>query len=282
MRELILERVLESLGGIDIALLGLGAIALNLLEIRSRRNSEEIIRVRLGVDTSEEAREVFWRRASHLYPYLKVTGDHEELWRGEHELVVEAASVEAVRALAKPILESGKHFLILSLGALIGWDELEDLRARKLLSRLWVSGGAIGPLALHEFLKLLAPKNLELRTFKPPKALGLERSERVMLFSDDIEGAIKAFPKNVNVVAFLRTYFPDKRIGYQLWADPSLTRNRHVLRVGYDSGELEFHVSSDPTPQNPRTSLITAFSLYYDLLLIGVALKSGSGGMRDA
>jgi len=271
--KVILEEVLDSLGGVDIALLGLGAVSSNLLRIILQRGTSDILRVKVGVDISKEA----IRRFRSAYPDIEVSDSSSVLWNGSHQLVVEAASLEAVREIAEPVLASGKYLLILSSGALVGWRELERLRGKGFLSRLWLSGGALGPLSFYEYLRILSPEALTLETSKPPRSLGLETHESKTLFKGDIEEAIRRFPKNVNVAGFLKTCFSKVPLNYNLIVDPKLPRNTHRLDINLPLGEISLKISSKSTDENPRTSLITVYSLYYDLLLLGIYIKAVEG-----
>jgi aspartate dehydrogenase len=72
---------------------------------------------------------------------------------------------------------------------------------------------------------------------------------------------VTAFPANVNVAAALGLagIGPD-RTWLEVWADPAVNRNTHLITVESDSARFELKIENVPTDDNPRTGRIVALS----------------------
>ena len=81
-----------------------------------------------------------------------------------------------------------------------------------------------------------------------------------------LEGSVtevaRAFPANVNVAAAvsLAGLGPDKT-RMEVWADPTLERNLHTVRVTSDSSDFTMSIQNRPSEENPATGKITALSV---------------------
>ena len=90
------------------------------------------------------------------------------------------------------------------------------------------------------------------------------------------EGAV-AFPANVNVAAALGLagIGPD-RTQLEVWADPSIQRNRHEITVESDSASMRFEIENIPSEANPRTGRIVAHSVIATLERLNATLVVGT------
>ena len=70
------------------------------------------------------------------------------------------------------------------------------------------------------------------------------------------------FPANVNVVAALSLagIGPD-RTTIEIWADPAVTRNCHIIEVDADSARFTLSIENIPS-ENPKTGRIIALSVH--------------------
>ena len=183
---------------------------------------------------------------------------------GEHyPVLVEAASIDAVRDHLIPALEAGKDVVVLSVGALADRQFLARARdaAATAGRHVHVPSGAILGLDNLKVARLTGLDTLRLKSTKHPRALGLdETAERQCVFRGKASEAVRRFPKNVNVSAALglATGIEPQ---VELWADPGIAANRHeILAIG-DFGEIRIQTDNLPSPENPATSYLAALSV---------------------
>ena len=164
------------------------------------------------------------------------------------DLAVECAPAAILEKICRPMLTAGKQVMVLSCGALLPRPELLEL-AKAHGGRIIVpTGGLLG-------LDAVAAANegtinsVRMTTRKPPNGLagaphlvkngisveGL--NEPKLVFSGTARDAAAGFPANVNVVAALAMagIGPDRTM-IDIWADPTKTRNCHVIEVDADFG----------------------------------------------
>ncbi|QBI22045.1 aspartate dehydrogenase [Egibacter rhizosphaerae] len=190
------------------------------------------------------------------------------------DLVVEAAGHDALRAHGPAVVASGVDLLVVSVGALTD-DALHDRLRGAGQGRLLLSAGALGGLDLLGAARLAGPfERVALRTTKPPAVLArpwmdervrarLERGdERVVVFGGPAREAARAFPESVNVAATLAlaTVGLDA-LEVEVVADPDADLVEHLVTVEAAAGAYEFRIRNRPSPENPRTSAVTAYSV---------------------
>ncbi|WP_337862602.1 aspartate dehydrogenase [Nitrososphaera sp.] len=190
------------------------------------------------------------------------------------DIVVEAASQEAVRRFAAKILESGKDIMVMSVGALADPELLAGLKesAAENGSRIYVPTGAIAGIDAIRAAKGLL-ESVMLTTTKSPKALAgapffetgkvklEEVKERTQVYEGPAAEAVRLFPANVNVAAVLSLAgigFEKTRV--RIVADPAATTNQHEITAKGGFGEFRFTVSNVPSPGNPKTSYLAVLS----------------------
>ena len=180
----------------------------------------------------------------------------------EIDLVVEAASVEAVREYAEAILEGGKDLVVLSVGGLadpVFRARLEEI-ARRTDRKIYIPSGAIAGLDNLKVGQLVGMERLMLRTTKNPSSLGLRVKERMRIFQGKAQDCIREFPRNINVAVAL-SLAAGRDADVEIWVDPAVDRNVHeILAVG-PFGEIAIRVSNVPSPENPATSYLAALSV---------------------
>ncbi|WAC05458.1 MAG: aspartate dehydrogenase [Methanoregula sp.] len=188
--------------------------------------------------------------------------DFESFISKDFDLVVEAASVNAVRHYAIEVLEHKKDLVIMSVGALadpLFRDELRE-SARHNGKRIYIPSGAIFGLDNLKVGRISPVKKLLLRTIKSPASLGVEAKERRIIFSGKAHECIKAFPKNVNVSVAM-SLAAGRDVDVELWVDPAIDRNIHEVIFEGDFGESCIRVTNVPSPDNPATSYLAALSI---------------------
>jgi aspartate dehydrogenase len=181
---------------------------------------------------------------------------------GDFDLVVEAASVEAVRRYAGEVLEHGKDLVILSVGALADAELKQQLSetARKAGRRIYIPSGAIIGLDNLKIGQISEIRKLVLRTTKSPASLGIEASEKMLVFKGTAYDCIRHFPKNINVAVALELA-AGREADVELWVDPDIDRNMHEVIAEGEFGDIHITVRNTPSPDNPATSYLAALSV---------------------
>ena len=202
------------------------------------------------------------------------------------DMVVEAATQEALIALAPTILEAGKDLVALSVGALVDHPEwLERAAARG--ARIHAPSAAIAGL---DGLKGAAVDGhldaVVMETRKPPRGLagapgvaGIDLgaiATTTVVFEGTAREACRAFPANVNVVAAvsLAGLGPD-RTRIRILADPALARNLHTVTATGAFGRLRIEIENVPS-ENPRTGKLSYLSTIAYLRGLEATLRVGT------
>ena len=180
------------------------------------------------------------------------------------QLVVEAASQQALRELAPRVLERGLPLVALSVGALGDPAFLEEVTrmARHAGGRLLVPSGALGGLDAVRAAAEAGLDEVTLVTAKPPEGFGLQDvKEPRVLYEGPATDAVRLFPKNVNVAAALSLAgvgFDRTRV--RIVADPTLAANTHTVHAKGAFGEMTCRVENRPSPDNPASSYLASLA----------------------
>ncbi|HTX60714.1 MAG TPA: aspartate dehydrogenase [Methanobacterium sp.] len=177
------------------------------------------------------------------------------------DLVIEAASPQAVKEIVPRILQKGKDVIVMSVGALLDADLRSNLKkiAKDNNSQIYVPSGAIVGLDGIKAASIGKIHQVSLITRKPPKSLGIRADTETVLYEGKAKDAVEKFPMNINVAATL-SIACGKEVDVKIIADPSVDRNSHeVLMVG-DFGELKTTTHNMRCSINPKTSVLAAYS----------------------
>jgi aspartate dehydrogenase len=192
------------------------------------------------------------------------------------DIIIEAASQEAVRKFGKPIIEASKDLMVMSVGALADTTflaELLDLAAvRKGRSKIYVPTGAIAGIDAIRSVKHLLD-SITLTTKKSPKALAgapffatrevnLDIITKVTeIYEGTAAEAVKLFPANVNVAAVLSLAgLGADKTKVRVLVDPHATTNQHEIVATGRFGDIKITVNNVTTPGNPKTSFLAVLS----------------------
>jgi aspartate dehydrogenase len=174
------------------------------------------------------------------------------------DVVVEAAAAGVVPSFVQSACKLGcadKHLVIMSVGGLL--DLVPDPHG----PTIHAPSGALGGLDAVQALAVAGLEEVTLTTSKPPAGLGIDVSERTVLFEGSAREVIARYPKNVNVaVALSLAGIGPDRTCCRLVADPSIERNTHHVYARGAAGEIEFTSRNVPSPDNPATSYLAALS----------------------
>ncbi|HZA07048.1 MAG TPA: aspartate dehydrogenase [Nitrososphaeraceae archaeon] len=192
----------------------------------------------------------------------------------ETDIVVEAASQDAVNNFCKIIVESGKSLVIMSVGALANQTLLSELldNASHNRSHIYVPTGAIAGIDAIRSVKHLID-SVTLSTTKNPKALsgapffdesGLDLfklNQKTLVYEGSAADAVKKFPSNVNVAAVLGlASIGLEKTRVNVIVDPNIDINQHEIAVKGKFGEITISVRNVPSITNPKTSFLAVLS----------------------
>lgn len=252
-----------------VGLIGCGTIGSELaLAIDSRKVNAELVTL---FDVYQDAVNKLANRLKNK-PILATSA--EKFVASKMDIVVEAASQDAVRRYAKLVLENNHDLMIMSVGALLDSSLYHDLTsiAEKHDRRIYLPTGAIAGIdAIRSVRHLL--KEVTLTTTKSPKGLedapffkthkinlGKIKNAKV-IYQGRAQDAVKFFPANVNVAAALSLAgIGGKKTKVRIVADPNAKVNVHEITARGSFGEMHFKVKNVPSPTNPKTSYLAVLS----------------------
>ncbi len=243
-----------------IALVGCGAVGKSIAGGIDRGLVEGIELSWVYDKRPERAREL----CARLSRPPKVASNLDEILDDESvQLVIEAASHEAVRQYASRVLSSGKNLMVLSVGALLDQELLQELLSisGRTGARLIVPSGAVGGIDALKALSASEVQEVELTSTKNPKSLGLSVEERQLVFEGDARLAVRKFPRSLNIAATLALVAGPDKVRVKLFADPDIETTVHELKIVSKAGEFYARIKSPPSKDNPKTSMVTPFSV---------------------
>ena len=206
----------------------------------------------------------------------------------EHcDVAVECAPASILEDLCRPMLEAGKKVMVLSAGALLPRPELVEI-ARARGGQIIIPTGALLGLDAVAAAAEGVIHSVRMITRKPPGGLKgaphLERNgisvegltEAKLVFSGSAREAAAGFPANVNVAAALSLAgIGADATTIEIWADPTVARNCHTIKVDADSASFTLSIENIPS-ENPKTGRITALSALAALRKLHAPLRVGT------
>jgi len=215
----------------------------------------------------------------------------DELLNEDLDLVVEAASQEAVITLIPRILKSKKDIMIMSTGALVDeklLDEIKSLSQKNNL-KVYLPSGAIVGLDGIKSAKILGIEKVTLRTRKPLKSfedspflkeknIDLKNIKNpTIIYEGPAKEAAKLFPKNINISATLSLAgIGTTETKVQIIADPNVDKNIHEIIAEGNFGKLHTKTENVLSPDNPKTSYLAALSAIATLKKIIEPIQVGT------
>jgi aspartate dehydrogenase len=190
------------------------------------------------------------------------------------DIIVEAASQDAINSFGKKIVEAGKSLMIMSVGALgdpFFLSEMLDIASQN-GSHIYVPSGAIAGVDAIRSVKHLLD-SVVLTTTKNPIALAgapffnLTKinvygiTEKTVIYEGNAADAVKKFPANINVAAIISLAgIGIERTKVRIIADPYTDVNQHEITANGKFGEMTIVVRNKPSPNNPKTSFLAVLS----------------------
>ena len=206
---------------------------------------------------------------------IRYVADRAALVALKPDVVVEAASHDAVREHLVDLLEHGITVVVLSAGALADDDLRQAAAAAAARSGalFYVPSGGIGGLDALKTACLAGVDEVSIQVAKPPaawkgiayveaKRVPLDRLDKpTTLFEGPAREGVPHFPQNVNIAAVLALAgIGMDRTRLKVIADPALKLNTHTIRVSGNSGTITVVLENVPSPENPKTSWLACYS----------------------
>ena len=204
------------------------------------------------------------------------------------DVVVESIPAASFAEVAEPAIERGRLFMPLSVGVLLSRMDLVA-RARETGARILVPTGALLGLDAVRAAAEGDLRSVTMVTRKPPRGLkgapyvvaeGIDLdviAEPTRIFKGNAFAAAKGFPANLNVgVALSLAGLGPERTEIEIWADPTVTRNTHRIKVEGDAARFELTIEGVPTEENPATGKLTPLSVIATLRGLTSPLKVGT------
>jgi aspartate dehydrogenase len=252
-----------------IGLLGCGAIGTQIAQaIDSGKINATLTHV---YDQSRESAESL---VSKLKNKPEIVTNSHLLSSNPIDLVVEAASQDAVRDVALSVLQNRKDLMIMSVGALLDESVFEILSnaCTDFKKTIYLPSGAIAGL---DGLKSVKDEleSVTLVTTKHPKSLKgakfFETSDididninsSTTIFEGTAKEAVGLFPANINVAALLSLVgLGSEKTRVRIIADPATDKNTHQIQAEGTFGKMSFTIQNVPDPNNPKTSRLATLS----------------------
>ncbi len=204
------------------------------------------------------------------------------------DVIAECVPKAVFMDIAGPVLTAGKTLVTVSGAGILVHPEVIEL-AREHGGKLILATGALLGLDAVRAAAEGTIHEVRMITRKPPNALigapylvehnisveGLNEPRKV--FEGTAREGAAGFPANVNVAAALGLagVGPDET-KLEIWADPSLDRNTHTIKVDADSARFELTIENVQSEENPGTGKITALSVIACLRGLATPFRVGS------
>lgn len=249
-----------------VAIIGCGALGTTLMRIVKERMGDRYALCGVMAAHIGHAQETAMRWGCHAY------GSAQALVDDRPDIAVELAGVDAVREHAETILRAGIPLAVASVGALAD-DALRErlaAAARAGETTLIVINGAVGGFDVLRTLAMQGSVELTIDNAKAPrslngaphlKGLALSEESEQLAFDGTAREAIAGFPKNVNVAigsALAAGALGSARVVIR--SCPGMADNLHCIKASSPLADVEMRFCSRPDSENPRSSVITAYS----------------------
>jgi len=190
------------------------------------------------------------------------------------DIIVEAASQDAVKNHALSVLQNRKDLMMMSVGALLDesvFDILFDA-CKEFKKKIYLPSGAIAGLDAIKSVKDEL-ESVTLVTTKNPKALAGAKffeakkmdvnsiTQKTTIFEGPAKEAVTLFPANINVAALLSLAgLGSTKTLVKIMADPATDKNTHQIEARGKFGIFAIQVENVPDQTNPKTSRLAILS----------------------
>lgn len=259
-----------------ISIIGCGAIGSELAQHVDSNMAKNVTLLSI-LDIRPENAETLKSKLSNNSPLLFNNFDDfvkSESFK-EVELVIEAASQNAITSYLNQLISFKKDVLVMSVGAFANSAFFSEV-SRNVESNdinIYVPSGAIAGIDALKSVKN-SVSYVTLTTTKNPNSLKDSPffknnnftvdsiKKRTLLFEGSAIEAVQNFPANVNVAALLGLAgIGVEKTKVNVIADPSIRINKHEIKVIGKFGELIVRVKNIPSSTNPKTSYLAILSV---------------------
>lgn len=258
-----------------IALIGHGAIGQMLFDVfKEKKPPIDIVGVLVRPGRARDVQKKVGRKVA-------VVETLPALLKLKPDVVVEAASQQAVREWGEAILKKGIDLMVIATGAYGDaklWKKHVAAAARS-GARLRLPSGAIAGLDGLLAMRLGTLERVKYTSIKPPHAWSGTPAETdfdlpsirtpTVIFRGTPAEAGRLYPKNANLAVTVALCGAGlDRTEIELVADPTLPpgTNANRLEVVADSGELRLERHGRSMPDNPKTGVLTALTMADELM----------------
>jgi len=190
------------------------------------------------------------------------------------DLIVEAASQQAVSDNALSILQNRKDLMIMSGGALLDESVFEIISdaCKEFQKTVYLPSGAISGLdaikSVRDELESVTittikhPRSLKGAKFFETAEVDLDNiTDETTIFEGTASEAVRLFPKNVNVSALLSLAgLGSHETMVKVIVNPNITKNIHKIESTGKFGTISSIVENVPDQDNPKTSRLAILS----------------------
>ena len=264
----------------NISIIGCGAIG-SELALSVDRMMIENVTISSLLDIKHENAEILKSKLSNNNPVI--FNDFSEYIKSDNfkdvDIVVEAASQNALTSYLNSIISLKKDALVMSVGAFANPEFFSQIikNVEKNDTNLYLPSGAIAGIdAIKSVRSSISsvtitttknPNSLKDSPFFKKTNLTIDSiKKRTLIFEGSAIEAVQNFPANVNVAALLGLAgIGIEKTKVNVIADPSLRINKHEIKVIGKFGELIVRVKNVPSPTNPKTSYLAILSVIESL-----------------
>ena len=190
------------------------------------------------------------------------------------DIVVEAASQDAVMDVSLSVLQNKKDLMIMSVGALLD-ESIYDILSnacKDFKKTIYLPSGAIAGLdgikSVKDELESISitttkhPRSLKGAKFFETSDVNLDEiNTSTVIFEGTAKDAVSLFPANINVAALLSlTGIGSEKTGVKIVADPNTDKNTHHIVAEGKFGKMTFTIENYPDANNPKTSRLAILS----------------------
>ncbi|MDR2203484.1 MAG: DUF108 domain-containing protein [Nitrososphaerota archaeon] len=230
-----------------VGLIGAGAIGTVLAEAIQR---ELVVCDELVICDTDLQRA--YNLKSKLHFPVKIVDNIDNLIAQKPKVIIEAASQQAITEYFNKLLAANTDIIVMSTGALLNLGTGSP--------RVYFPPGAIGGLDALSSATLAGIDEVTLTTHKPPKALGKNNTEELIVYEGYAKEAAQRFPREMNVAATLALTVKPTKVKVQIVSNPNIKQNTHKINIKWHYGEMNLQFANDPHPDNPHTSALAAWS----------------------
>ena len=190
------------------------------------------------------------------------------------DIVVEAASQDAVKDVGLSVLQNKRDLMIMSVGALLD-ESIHDILSdacSHFKKTIYLPSGAIAGLdgiksIKHELESVSItttkhPRSLKGAKFFETSQIDLDEiNSSTVIFEGTAKEAVQLFPANINVAALLSlSGIGSEKTNVKIVADPNTDKNTHHIEAAGKFGKMTFTIENIPDANNPKTSRLAILS----------------------